>query len=290
MRSPDLGFIPDLPERFGREFALELYRRARFSYHFEFEVKRAADQKRFLIPIYLSVGTEYNAAALSLVIPHYKIFAQHRGHSLYLAFGGDPAALRDEILGRKTGCAGGMGGSQALQGAGIEMYGHSGLIGEQVPIAVGAAMASGEPCLTVFGDAAAEEDYVYPALGWGATHKFPVLFVCEDNDLSILTKVNVRRNWVPSGVASGVGIPSVDITDDPWLIAYHAQEMAKSLPGFINIRNVRVLWHAGTGCDGPPEWDRNALVVDQLKRMGLEKEVREIDEEMRIRAATLWES
>lgn len=289
MRSPFLGQIEGLPERFGAEFALELFRRGSFSRSFESKVKEAAEKKLFSIPIYLSLGTEFNAAALSLVIPDYKIFAQHRAHSIYLSFGGDPRALRDELLGLPSGCSGGMSGSNAIQGVGIEMYGHSGLMGEQVPIAVGAAMASNSPCLTVCGDASVEEDYIYPSLGWAVTGKFPVLFVCEDNDLSILTKVDVRRSWNPVGLARGVGMAAVDITDDPWLIAHHAQEMAKNLPGFINIRSVRVLWHAGTGSDGEPEWDRYALVKGTLEQLGLTQEVEKIEAESQARADEVWQ-
>ena len=38
------------------------------------------------------------------------------------------------------------------------------------------------------GDASAEEDYVLGALGWAATKKLPILFIVEDNNLSILTE------------------------------------------------------------------------------------------------------
>lgn len=288
-RSSSLGHIAGLPQKFGKDFALELFRRANFSRHFELKVKEAADKKLITIPIYLSLGTEFNAAALSIVAPEFKVFAQHRGHSYYLSFGGEPAALRDEILGLPTGCSGGMSGSNAIQGKGIELYGHSGLMGEQVPIAVGAAMASGKPCLTVCGDASVEEDYIYPSLGFAATRKYPVLFVCEDNDLSILTKVETRRSWNPTGVAASMGMDAVDIADDPWVVAHHAQRMSKSLPGFINIRSVRVLWHAGTGTDGPPEWDRYQLVVDEMNKLGLAEQIAKLDAENRVKASKVWE-
>lgn len=290
MRSPDLGFIPGLVEEFGKDFAIELFRRGNFSRHFELKVKEAADRKLFTIPIYLCLGTEFNGAALSLVAPKETyLFGQHRCHGLYLSFGGDPAALRDELFGLPTGCSGGMSGSNAIQGKDIRMIGHSGLMGEQVPIAVGAAMASGKPCLTICGDASVEEDYIYPSLGFAASGKHPVLFICEDNDLSILTKVEVRRNWSVVPMAQGLGIPAVDIADDPWVFAHHVKTMFKNLPGFINIRTVRILWHAGTGTDGAPEWDRYALVVEQIKKLGLGKEIEEIDRENKARAEKVWE-
>lgn len=290
MRSATLGLITDLEKNFEKSFSLELFKRANFCRHFESQAQKAWEQKLYTIPVYFSIGTEYNAAALSLVLKGYKIFAQHRGHSIYLSFGGKPEALRDELLGLPSGCSGGMSGSNAIQGQEIEMYGHSGLMGEQVPIACGAAYASRKPCLTVCGDASVEEDYIYPSLGWAASQKLPVLFICEDNDLSILTKVEVRRKWSPVDVAKSVGMQAVDITDDPWLLAHHAREMSKNLPGFINIRTVRVLWHAGAGCDGEPEWDRYEITRQKLMNLGLEKQMQLIDEENRKHAHKIWES
>ena len=38
------------------------------------------------------------------------------------------------------------------------------------------------------GDASAEEDYVLTSLGWASTKKLPILFIVEDNNLSILTE------------------------------------------------------------------------------------------------------
>lgn len=290
MRSPVLGLKEGLRELFSKEFSLELFRRASFTRQFEFYLKRVYDDKRMpLIPIYLCVGQEFISAALSMVLKGYNIFAQHRGHGFYLSFGGPPEGLRDELLGLPTGCSGGMSGSNAIQCPQIKLFGHSGLMGEQVPISVGAALASGKPTLTIMGDASAEEDYIYPSLGYAATKKLPILFICEDNGLSILTPVEVRRNWSVVNVAMSLGIPAVDITDDPWLIAYQAQEMSKSLPAFINIRTVRQLWHAGTGSDRKPEWDRYQLVKEEMSKMGYEREVNLIEKETLRRAEEVWD-
>ena len=292
MRSPILGQIDGLPEKFGKQFALELFRKGNFCRHFEYGVKKAAEQKKISIPFYLSVCSEFNSAALSMVLPKIPIFAQHRCHSLYLNFGGKPELLRDELLGLPSGLCGGRAGSNAFHCPSINMFGHSGLMGEQVPIAVGAAFASNKPVLTICGDASVEEDYIYPALGWAATRNLPVLFVCEDNNLSILTKVAVRRNWSSVAVAQSLGMFGVDITDDPWLIAYYAKQILDSeKPGFMNIHTVRLFWHAGTGMDGEPEWDRYAIIVDKLKMLGIsENELDAIDCINKETAENIWQA
>ena len=55
-------------------------------------------------------------------------------------------------------------GAASIHDPKIGMFGHSGLMGDQVPIAVGAALGSGKTVLTVVGDASGEEDYVYGAM------------------------------------------------------------------------------------------------------------------------------
>ncbi len=288
MRSSDLGAISGLSGEFSRDFSLEMFRRGSFTRQFEFQVKSAFDHKLLQIPIYLCVGQEFNAAAYSMMLKDFQIFAQHRAHGIYLSFGASPEKLRDELFGLPTGCSGGMSGSNAIQGSEINMYGHSGLMGEQVPISVGAALASGRPTLTVCGDASVEEDYIYPSLGYAVSKKLPILFVCEDNGLSILTKVEVRRNWSAVDMARSLGLPAVEIADDPWLVAHHIQEMKNDLPGFINIQTVRNLWHSGTGTDGPPEWDRYQLVKKEMARLGLQAEVEKIEKETALQAEQIW--
>jgi hypothetical protein len=100
--------------------------------------------------------------------------------------------------------------------------------------------------------------------------------------------MDVRRSWNVADMARSMGISSVDITDDPWLIAHHAQEMAQNLPGFINIRSVRHLWHAGTGTDGDPEWNRYQLVCDELDKLGLSSQIKSINEDNIKKVVKVW--
>jgi pyruvate dehydrogenase E1 component alpha subunit len=260
-----------------------------FIRQFEFRVKRAYDEKYIKMPVYLSVGQESAAAALSYAFPKACIFAQHRAHDLYLAYGGDPRALVDELLHRPSGCAGGMGGSASIHSPAIGMFGHSGLLGDQVPIATGFAQGSRRNTLCVMGDATAEEDYALSSLGYAAHNKLPLLFVCMDNDLSILTKVGVRRSWNAAEVAAAFGLASVDIADDPWVIMHHARHLTSGLPAFMNIRVVRHLWHAGTGKDSEPEWDRFALVRNELVRLGYGIGVSEIERRSSAAADSVWD-
>ena len=170
------------------------------------------------------------------------------------------------------------------------MFGHSGLLGEQVPLAVGACFAKKQMTLTIFGDAAIEEDYVAPALGWAITQKLPIIFICEDNDLSVLTKTEDRRSWKAVDLAKSLNMYAVDIADDPWLIAHHVKKINKSgKPGFINIRTVRGIWHAGTGVDNELEWNRYELVEQEIESMGLSQEMKEINLKNKEKVDLIWQ-
>jgi hypothetical protein len=116
-----------------------------------------------------------------------------------------------------------------------------------------------------------------------------VLFVCVDNGLSILTPVETRRSWSAAEVARSVGMKAVEITDDPWVVADTVRTLAADLPAFVNIHTVRHLWHAGTGVDGPPEWDRHAMVCDVLTSRGHGEALARIEADACGWAEALWQ-
>lgn len=229
---------------------LEVYKKAYRIRCFETQVYNAVKDGRIKCPVYLSRGQEVIPATLSeLLGKDYMLFTQHRCHGYYLAFGGDPVKLRDELLGLGTGCSQGKAGSNCLQihENGIDMFGHHGLIGENVSIGVGAALASGRKTLCVFGDGAAEEDYVLSSIGFAATHKLPILFICEDNDKSVLTPKSARRSWRLVEVAKGFGVASININDRP-IDIFNAVNNLRT-PALLNITTERIDWHAGAGTE-----------------------------------------
>jgi len=240
----------------------------------EFEFLAAEYNKTGVVrnPIYLSVGTEHISPTIKetfkeLNIIKYNIFAQHRCHSIYLTFADKPEKLIYELCGSSLGCNGGYGGSASLshtKNTNIKMWGHSGLLGDQIPIAVGAAHASNIPVICICGDAAVEEDYALGAFGYAITKKAPILFICEDNGLSVLTETKTRRSWNIFDVTQSMGIQSVDIDDKPQTIASYIKNGINNLPYFINIRCQRHMWHAGHGVDNPPKWNTLSIIAQEI--------------------------
>lgn len=290
MRTPDLNVKSGIAKQFSTELSLKLYERICLVRWFEkglIEVIKKKGEPKF---VYLSTGQEAVAAALSFELRSYMIFAQHRAHDIYLTFGGNPVMLRDELMGLPAGTSQGKGGSNCLQYHmnGLTMFGHHGLIGENVPLGVGAALASGRKTVCFFGDGSAEEDYVLAAMGFAVTHKLPVYFVCVDNDLSILTTTDVRRSWEITKIAKGFGMPCMDVADDPWSIMHYTKELTENLPALINCRVCRNNWHVGIGTDGPPEWERHAMVKQELIQLGHKQAIDEIEDRVQRSMENLW--
>lgn len=250
-----------------------IFERAALCRAFENECFRRIKSGAIKIPTYLSAGQEYIPATLSVCLEEWgikdlQIFIQHRGHSQYLCFGGDMDALVLELLGDARGCAGGMGGSASIQSIQANIFGHDGLMGTQVPIAVGACYANRKPTIVFMGDAAAEEDYVLAAFGWAATKRLPILFVVEDNDLAILTEKQVRRSWNIAKVVGAFGIEAHDIEDDPTRIERALCDVAAvkelALPVMLNVHTTRLFWHAGAGQDDGLKFDRHRSLAQHV--------------------------
>lgn len=247
-----------------------IFRQSAFNRGFEIECERLVKEGKVKIPVYLSLGTETIPPQIfDKIGKDYAVFPQHRCHSWYLSFGGDPVLLARELLGRKDGCNEGYGGSASISCD--NFWGHSGLLGDQIPIACGYAHASQKPTLCIFGDAAAEEDYVLAGLGYAATKKLPILFVCEDNDLSILTRKETRRSWDLVEVARGFGLNAIEIYD--YQINYLLENnIIEKLPLLINVKCQRECWHSGVGRDSGLSWNtyerlknQNPMFVDLEK-------------------------
>ena len=268
---------------------LSIFRKICFNRLFEYAIAKYNKEGLIRSPVYLSIGQEHIPAILSELInpDEWLIFLQHRCHSYLLSFGAPPQLVAEELLGIPTGgLHGGTCGSASLDYKNI--FGHSGLLGDQVPIAVGAAHASKKPTLCILGDGAAEEDYVLGALGFATTKKAPVLFICEDNNLSILTEKKVRRTWNIDDVCRGFGIPSYNIADYPNRIFSYIRGVINynNFPCFININVCRHMWHAGTGTDGPPKWNTYETMKEELKNSNINTD--EIEKQIQQEVDEIW--
>ena len=270
-----------------KSFRIDVFKRAALCRNFEEEVIYNLKKKIIKIPTYVSAGQEFISSTLSVLCKQKKLkpllFGQHRCHSIYLSFGGNIKKLIDELLEFKSGCTQGIGGSASIHSKEINMYGHDGLMGSNGPIGVGACFATKKPTIIFLGDASAEEDYVLGALGWASQKKLPILFVIEDNNLSILTEKKVRRNWEMADVAKSFKMNGHTINDDPLNIKKVSKDIFKK-PILLNINTNRIYWHAGSGKDSDKTFDRFKY---ERKKIG--KKAFDIDKDIKKQIKRLWQ-
>lgn len=266
---------------------LELWRRMCRCRYFDTFCERAITAGRIKTFTYLSTGQEAIAAAASMVFQDQEVnlFCQHRNHAVYVSFGGDVSKLRDELLGFDTGTTAGMGGDPCHHAPQIGLWGHCGLVADHVPIGVGMALATGKPSVIFCGDSCPEEDVFWPAVGLAATHRLPVLFIIEDNDLSVLTRVRQRRCWRVEDVANAFGVYAMDLIDDPWRVMSVLRGARLLLPAVVNISTNRLNRHVGAGRDNSALADRLGLTKSRLLDSGEETRV----ETLKIEAAAVEE-
>lgn len=145
------------------------------------------------------------------------VFSNHRCHGHYLAHGGSMRELAAELMGRRTGTCGGVGGSQHLHFPGFYSNGVQGGI---VPCGVGIALAekrrnSGAVTAIFLGDGTLGEGVVYESLNLASLWSVPVLFVVENNRYAQTTPVaaHLAGDFTARFRAFGIEADELDSTD-----------------------------------------------------------------------------
>lgn len=117
------------------------------------------------------------------------VFSTHRGHGHAIAKGLPVGELIAELLGRRTGCSRGRGGSMHLFAPEIGLMGTSGIVGPCILQAAGAGysfklLRSDRVAVAFFGDGAVNNGAFHEGLNLASIWKLPVLFVCENNQFA----------------------------------------------------------------------------------------------------------
>src|SRR3954463_814603 len=123
----------------------------------------------------------------------------YRGHGEALALGMAPETAFAELMGKTTGCSGGVGGSMHLIDASKGNLGANAIVGAGLPIAVGAAVSfqvKQQPhvALSFFGDGATNIGTFHEALNMAAVWKAPVVFIITNN---LYGEYSPLRNTTP---------------------------------------------------------------------------------------------
>lgn len=140
----------------------------------------------------------------------------YRCHGHALAAGSPVDGIVREILGRAGGICGGKAGSMHLADRNCRFLGASSIVGAQLPIAAGVAMAErsagdGHATIVFCGDGALGTGISYETLTIAATLGLPLLVVCEENGWQDHTPSRLVRHRSPAELADGLGVGCTEV-------------------------------------------------------------------------------
>lgn len=230
------------------------------------------------------------------------VTSTHRGHGHAIAKGLDMDRMMAEIAGRAAGYCKGRGGSMHVTSLADGMLGADGIVAGSVGIAVGAgyvARLRGEDRVVAsfFGDGAINQGSLHEALNLAAVLAAPVVFVCENNQWAMSTRItDSTRVERLSDRAAGYGMPGVTVDGNDVVAvaaaAAEAVERARSGAGptLLEALTFRIGGHSANapmvyaGDDEVAAWrDRDPLLVSRRRLTGrdpaLAEELDRIDAE-----------
>ncbi|CAG9824911.1 unnamed protein product [Phaedon cochleariae] len=134
---------------------------------------------------HLYSGQEAVAVGIKAALrPHDGVITAYRAHGWSYLMGVSPVGVLAELCGRQQGCARGKGGSMHMYSE--NFYGGNGIVGAQVPLGVGIALAAKYKgtdgvCVALYGDGAANQGQVFEVYNMAKLWNIPCIFVCENN-------------------------------------------------------------------------------------------------------------
>ena len=218
--------------------------------------------------VHLSIGQEaVSVGVCSHLNDDDSIFSSHRSHGHAIAKGVPVNRCLAELMGRADGCSLGYGGSMHLFDPAHGMLGGNGIIGAQLPLALGPAFAgkyrgTRQVSVPFFGDGGVNQGTFHEAMNLAALWKLPVVFVCENN---------LYANTTPAGIAlaqpevaahaAGYGIPGVCVDGQDVLAVHEAagkaieRARAGEGPTLLECKTYRFEGHCGvsSGHQNPDE-------------------------------------
>ena len=143
--------------------------------------------------VHLSIGQEAVAVGVcSQLTNDDAVYGNHRAHGHAIAKGAPLGRVMAELMGRDGGLCRGLGGSMHLVDVEHGFLGATGVVGGNVPLALGSALAGrlrgGDAVAVVFfGDGAAQGGIFVESVNLAALWALPVILVCENNGFAEFT-------------------------------------------------------------------------------------------------------
>jgi TPP-dependent pyruvate/acetoin dehydrogenase alpha subunit len=143
--------------------------------------------------IHLSVGQEGVAAGVCTQLrDDDPIYSGHRAHGHTIAKGAPLGRVMAELMGRDGGLCRGLGGSMHLVDVEHGLMGATGVVGGNIPMALGSALAArlagaDQVAVVFFGDGAVQAGHFNESVNLATLWELPAILVCENNGFAEFT-------------------------------------------------------------------------------------------------------
>ncbi len=177
------------------DLALALYRQMVLIRRFEERAARGYAEAKIGGYCHLNLGEEATVVGLMAALqPDDYVYASYRDHGYALARGIAPGRVMAELYGRTDGVSKGWGGSMHLFDVEARFMGGYGIVGGQVPLATGTALAVAhrggtEAVLCQMGDGTTNIGAFHESLNLAALWGLPIVYVVSNNGLGMGTTV-----------------------------------------------------------------------------------------------------
>lgn len=242
-----------------KEELVEMYRQMLVQRRFEEHAARAYGMGKIYGFCHLYIGQEAVSTGAAKALDASKndiMVSAYRIHAQALAMGIEPQPAMDELFGRATGNVHGVGGSMHFFDIENGFWGGWGLVGQQVPLAVGIAFGqkfrkTGGVTMVFFGDGALQQGAIHEAFNMASVWDVPIVFVLENNKFGMGTALERVSAILPANELSkpynfdNAVVDGMDI-----LATYDAMKSAvetareKSRPFFLEVRCSRFRGHS----------------------------------------------
>lgn len=161
--------------------------------------------------LHLAIGEEATVVgAIRALRPDDWLISTYRSHGHALTRGTPPGTVMAELYGRVTGASHGRGGSMHIFDAERRFMGGWGIVGGNVPIGAGFALASAyrgdrEVTLCELGDGATNQGTFSETLNLAALWHLPIVFLVTNNRFGMGTSIE-RHSAVTDLVRKGEGL------------------------------------------------------------------------------------
>ena len=216
--------------------------------------------------VHTCVGQEFTGVFVSKYLTEDDhVVTNHRGHGHYISKTGDVKGLIAELLGKETGCSGGMGGSQHLYN---KNFLSNGIQGGMVPIACGIAKyyklkKQKNISVAFIGDGTLGEGIIYETFNIAAKQNYPLLIVLESNGMAQSTSTEQTFSGDIKKRIEGFGLSYIetstnDLSDLDVKVNKAINQVRNHNPTLININTNRLNSHS-KGDD-----NRDDLIIKKL--------------------------